>query len=334
MHRRIETATTRLTAWLVCLACVPGTQGCGKDSRTVYTAPNEVVVSVKEDFNNPDRHVLSTQNSLLTTLEVVSLAPDVIIHEMHFSTSLPLERMRVASSSGFRAQHDFTPFNSFNFRLIGTDGGQIERLTGVQERRDILIYADTSDYKETPLRLTLTGMVISSSANPSLHTIPTGYIDLTVNLDAAPFIAVQAVDELKDYRTQGRGNADVLAEFIISEVSGEAAADLIQVYARLLTPGVTDISLVNLTGSSVADTEVSGFFNTDVTFQFLTPLRLQPGGSQRLRIIGNLTNAPSVDVVALEVRSLEFLSERKQAFTVDGPEDANGQPVTFIVVYN
>lgn len=308
--------------------------GCGKDRDTAFYAPNEVVVAVKEDFNIPDRHVLSTQDTILTTLEFTALSDDVVIHEMVFDTSLGLQRMRVASSDGGRAEDESINFYRNSFRLFDQDGDPIMRIPLQQQRRDLIVYADTSDYKNAQIRVILRHLVISSRNAPGLHVLPINYIDLTIHLDPAPLIAVQAIDENRDYRNQGRGNADVLAEIVVSEISNDAPADLVQVHARLLTPGVTAITLVNANGSSVADTETSGFFNTDVTFQFITPLRFQPGTSHRLRIIGNLSNSPTIDVVALEIISLEFLSERRQTFSARGPEDANGQPVTFIAVYN
>ncbi len=336
--------------------------GCGDDRRrkTVINEPNEVVLTMKDQITGQPRHVLSTENTLLVTIEAVSLVPDLVIHEAMVDTTFWLPSMRVASSDGGLGV-DNQPFDRGSFRLIGTPNNQLLSIPVVQDRADFIIFADTSEVTkdinilatttgppnslnlvnqgaliEREMRVTLRNLLVSSSRNPTPHYIPTSYIDFTIILDPPPVVSTVATRPTRDYRASGKGAADVLAEFVIAEHSGQADTDtdIVRISARMLTAGVTRLTLVDETGARAADTQNVTSVSDSVDFEFTSPLRINSSRSRRLSIVGDIANSPNVgSVVILEVRTIRLRSKTGQGFAIEGPVQANGQPVVFSALY-
>lgn len=336
--------------------------GCGDDRRrrTIINEPNEVVLTMKDQITGQPRHVLSTENTLLVTLEAVAIAPDLVIHEAIVDTTFWLPSMRVASSDGGLAV-DNQPFDRGSFQMIGTPNNQLLSIPVAQDRADFILFADTSEVTKDinilatttgppnslnlvnqtalisrEMRVTLRNLLVSSSRNPVPHYIPTSYIDFTIILDPPPVVSTVASRPTRDYRALGKGVADVLAEFVIAEHSGQADtdADILRISARLLTTGVSRLTLVDETGARVADTQQGTSVSDSVDFEFTSPLRINSSRSRRFSIVGDAANSPSIgSVVILEVRTIRMRSKSGQGFAIEGPVEANGQPVVFSALY-
>lgn len=338
--------------------------GCADDSRRgnpLGGLPTEVVLNLKDHVNSIPPHVLSTENTLLSTIELVALVPDVVVHEMIVDTNFALRSMRAVGSDGALAVDNYPDYRT-SFRLIGQPNDRLLSIPTIQLHSDIILTADTSELTrdinilavssgpvnptniigqsaviERELVVTVRELVVSSSINPAPHTVNVSYISFSVILDNQPVVASVGTRPTRDYRSVGKGTADVLAEFVIAETSGqtETDIDLLRLNARLLTTGLSRITLVDETGSRVADTQQSSFISDSVDFEFISPLRINASRSRRLSIVADVTNSTLVgSVVITEVRTMRFRTVKSgQGFAFDGPVDTNGQPVIFTALY-
>jgi hypothetical protein len=356
MHKTALLAGRGLLPFLLFLV------GCSDDSdrgNPLGGLPTEVVLNLKDHLNTVPPHVLSTGNTFLATIECVALVPDVVIHEIIVDTNYALQSMRAVGSDGGLAVDNY-PLYRTTFRLIGQPNNQILSIPTVQLHSDIVLSADTSELTELINVLAVSGgpanvnnivgqtqvierelvvvvreMVISSSINPVPHVINVSYINMTVVLDSQPRVMSAGTLPTRDYRSVGRGGSDVLAEFVIAETSGlaETSVDLIRVNARLLTTGLTRVTLVDEAGSPVATTRQSVLVSDSVDFEFISPLRIDSSRSRRLSIVADVSLFVG-SLVVTEVRTMRFRTAKSGlGFSVEGPSDVNGQPVIFTALY-